>query len=133
MLPSGLPDQIDGDENLARFLTQSNRFTSVMAKPAAFLPRPKDRETSVSRHGSQPLESLWSIGLNAAGERTLYGAAIFKAHVVRRVQLQVIAAEPPPRHAALRGWPWLDDPVLQKARQLELASVLAREAELLLR
>ena len=102
MLPSGLPEHIGDEEDLARFLTQSHQFNATMAKPSAFLPGPKDRETSVSRHGREPLERLWEIGLAAAGTRKLYGAAILKARAVRAAQLEVLADEPPPRHAAIR-------------------------------
>ena len=133
-LPSGLPDLVADEEDLARFLTQSSQFNAVMAKPAAFLPSPKDRETSVSRHGSQPLEKLWALGMDAAGDRHLHGAAIFKAHTVREAQLEVVADEPPLYHGVIRGWPWNEaDPVLQKAKQKEMASVIASQAVLLLR
>jgi hypothetical protein len=133
-LPSGLDDVIADDEPLARFLTQSNQFNTLMAKPAAFLPSLSDRETSVSRHGGDPLESLWKIGLDVAGDRKLYGAAIFKARDVRTAQLEVFADEPPPRHAAIRNWPWIEnDPELQKAAQKERAALIASEAALLLR
>ncbi len=129
MLPSGLPEHVDDKEDLARFLTQSSQFNAIMAKPAAFLPSPKNHETSVSRHGREPLDRLWGIGLAAAGTRTLYGAAIFKARAVRAVQLEVVADEPPPRHAAIRRWPVIEaDSELQKARQKELASLLASAA-----
>lgn len=130
-LSSGLAEEIDEEEDLARFLTQSNQFNSLMAKPAAFLPNPKDRETSVSRHGREPLERLWTIGAEAAGGRNLYGAAIFKARVVRETRLEVTADEPPPRHGVIRGWPWNEaDPELQKAKQKEIASVIASQAVL---
>lgn len=125
-LPSGLPEEIDDDEDLARFLTSSNQFTSSIVKPAAFLPSPKHRETSISRRGAQSLKSLWKIGLEAAGERTLYGAAILKARAVRIANLEVFADEPPPRHAAIRKWPWLDNDLdLQRAQQKQLANQLA--------
>lgn len=134
MLPSGLSDSVSDEEDLARFLTQSSHFTATLAKPAAFLPSPKDRETSISRHGPEPREELWSIGLSAAGARTLYAAAIFKAHVVRAAQLEVVADEPPARHAVIRGWPWDEaDPELQRAKQKELALVIASKAYLLRR
>jgi len=133
-LPSGLDELIAGEEQLARFLTQSSQFNSKMAKPAAFLPSLKDRETSVSRHGSEPAGSLWAIGLQAAGDRKLYGAAIFKARAVTAAQLEVLADEPPPRHAAIRGWPWIErDPESQKAAQKERAAAIASEAALFLR
>lgn len=129
LLPSGLTDQILGQEDLARFLTQSSQFNATMVKPAAFLPSPRDRETSVSRHGREPKEQLWSLGLAAAGCRQPYGAAIFKADDVRAAQLDVVADEPPPRHAAIRGWPWIEsDPDLQKAQQKEIAAKIASAA-----
>lgn len=135
MLASGLPDLVGDDEDLARFLTSSSQFNAQMAKPAAFLPSAKDRETSVFRHGSEPRAALWAIGDKyAAGNRTLHGAAIVKAGDVRATLLEVIAEEPPPRHAAIRGWPWLDDdPELQKAQQKERAVLVASKAMLLQR
>src|SRR6266404_8679219 len=113
-LPSGLPEQIADDEELARFLTQSNHYNSVMVKPAAFLPSPNAPETSVFRHAREPADKLWLIGLRAAGERKLYGAAIIKAKVVRDGQLDVVADEPPVRHAVIRGWPIENNQELQK-------------------
>jgi hypothetical protein len=134
MLPSGLPEIITDDEDLARFLTQSSQFTALMVKPAVFLPRPEDRETSVFRHGGEPKERLWTIGLAAAGKRKFYGAAIVKAKVVRANQLEIHAVEPPPRHAVVRGWPWDGaDPDLQKAKRKEIATVIASQSVLLLR
>jgi hypothetical protein len=132
MLPSGLPEIISDDEDLARFLTQSSQFTSSMAKPAAFLPNPKDQETSVFRHGIDPRENLWTIGAAAAGERKLYGAAFVKAAIVRASQLEVLADEPPLHHAVIKGWPWdKADPDLQKAKQKEIAMIIASQAILL--
>ena len=103
-------------------------------KEAALLPDSKKNETSVYRHGAQPSGRLWRIGREiVAGNRRLHGVAIFKAKHVRAVALDVLAAEPPPRHAAVRGWPKLEsDPELAKARQKELATAIAAHAELLL-
>ena len=131
MLASGLPEHVADDEDLARFLTQSNQFNALMVKPAAFLPNPKYRNTSVFRLGRDPerLRQTWQD--NAAGDRTLKGAAILKVIHVRSIQLDVIGAEPPPVHANIEDWPWLEnDPVEQKARQLELAGQIASNAEL---
>ena len=128
-LPSGLPDFVADDEDIARFLIQSSHFNTKVAKPAAFLPNPKDRETSVSRHGREPLDRLWQLGLAAAGERNLHGAAIFKAVIVRETGLDLAAAEPPDFHAVIRGWPWVEhDPDLQRAQQKERAILLASAA-----
>jgi hypothetical protein len=126
MLPSGLPEDVADEEDLPRFLVQSNQFSSTSVKPAAFLPNPKDRETSVSRHGRHPQERLWELGLLAAGERPLRGAAFVWAADLRSAGLEVASAEPPDRHAVILGWPWnASDPELQKAQQKERALVLA--------
>jgi hypothetical protein len=135
MLASGLPDLVADDEDLARFLTSSSQFNAQMAKPSAFLPSPRGRETSVFRHGGEPRAALWALGnQHVAGDRTIHGVAIVKAQDVRAAQLDVIAQEPPPRHAAIRGWPWLDDDAdLQKAQQKERAALVASKALLLRR
>lgn len=128
-LPSGLPEDVGDDEDLPRFLTQSSHFTAAATKPAAFMPAPRGNETSVSRHGREPLEALWRLGQTAAGERKLYGAAFVKAGQVRTINLDVIASEPPPRHAVIRGWPVAaTDPRERKAMQLDLAIALASAA-----
>ena len=135
MLPSGLSNVVEDEEDLARFLTSSRQFNAVMAKPAAFLPNPNDGETSVFRHGSDPRESLWRIGNeHVARDRTLHGAAIFKARHVRSALLEVVAQEPPPRHANIVGWPSSQiDPELGKAEQMERAALIARHADLVRR
>lgn len=134
ILASGLADVVGDAEDLARFLTSSSQHKADVAKPAAFLPNPHDRETSVFRQGAQPLDALWQLGReHAVGGRTLHGAAIVKARRVREVELDVVASEPPPRHAAIVSWPWLaDDPDLQRAQQKELAARLCQHAALLL-
>ena len=135
MLASGLPELVAHDEDLARFLTSSSQFNAQGPKPLAFLPSANHRETSVFRHGSEPRDALWAIGEeHVAKTRTLHGAAIVTAGDVRAAQLEVIAAEPPPRHAAITGWPRLvDDPELQKAQQKERALKVASTAILLRR
>ena len=132
-LPSGLPETVGDDEDLARFLYSSSQYNSLMARPAAFLPNPKDRETSLFRHGREPRADLWRIGReHLPGGRTLHGAALVTARIVRTALLDVIASEPPARHAAVVGWPRDDDPELQRAQQKERAILLAQAAELLL-
>jgi hypothetical protein len=128
-LPSGLPDVVSDEEDLARFLASSRWYNSIGPKSAAFLPNPKDGETSVFRHSGDPLDELWSL---FAGP-SLHGAAIVKARDVRSAELEVIASEPPPKHAAIRGWPIASDPALQKAQQKECALLVASKAKLLLK
>jgi len=133
MLPSGLPEVVADEEDLARFLMSRSQFNSTMVKPSAFLPEIEDRETSVFRHGSEPRHTLWALGDELAAQgRTIHGAAIIKAQSVRNAQLDVIADEPPPRHAAIRNWGGTEnDPDLRKAQHKELANLLARDAQLL--
>ena len=134
-LASGLTNLVKDEEDLARFLTSSSQFNAVGVKPAAFLPNPRNRETSVFRHGGHPRESLWRIAnQHVTGTRTLHGAAIVRAKYVRSALLDVLAQEPPPRHANIVGWPWSQtDPDMAKAEQRERASLIARYAEVVRR
>jgi hypothetical protein len=131
-----LPEVVGDDEDLARLLTSSSHFATGTnrVKGAALLPDSRRNETSVYRHGVQPADPLWRIGREiVAGDRRVHGAAIFKAKHVRAVALDVFAAEPPPRHAAIRGWPTpAGDPELAKARRKELATAIAEHAQLFL-
>lgn len=126
---SGLPEEIDNAEDIARFLTQSSHFSSIGVKNSAFLPCPRSSETSVSRHGKEPLSRLMQLGELAAGSRNLYGAALLKAKDIRDASLLILADEPPAFHAVIRGWPEDRDPALQKAKQKETALVLASKSE----
>jgi hypothetical protein len=132
MLPSGLPDLVADDESLARFLTSSSFFNAAMVKPAAYMPNPKDGNTSVFRHGVEPRDSLRRIAEDhVLGQRTLHGVAICAARRVRDAQLDVIAQEPPARHANIAGWPVVaNDPEQTKARQKEHALLIAQHAHL---
>ena len=133
-LPSGLSEDVRDDEDLARFLTSSSQFNALMVKPSAFLPSPRDGETSVFRHGSEPREALWQIGTDHVVHRTLHGAAIVKTRHVRAARLEVVAQEPPPRHANIVGWPSLaPDPEMGKAERKERAALIAQHAEVVRR
>ena len=128
MLPSGLPERVADEEELSRFLTQSNLFKGDIVKPAAFLPSPKHRNTSVFRTGEdrQRWQAAWTA---AQGERELKAVAIVQTAEIRLASLDVFAQEPPLRHANIERWPWLDhDLEMQKAAQKELAAVIASKA-----
>jgi hypothetical protein len=133
ILPSGLPDIVADEEDLARFITSSGQYNAKGAKPSVFMPEIEDRETSVFRHNGKPPDELWTVGEeHAAQGRTIRGAAIIKARDVRTAQLDVFADEPPPRHAAIRNWPWTEpDPDMRKAKHKELAILLAKDAQFL--
>jgi hypothetical protein len=134
ILPSGLPDVVSDEEDLARFLAFSRWYNSKGPKPVAFLPNPKDGETSVFRHSGDPRDELWSLFTEYIGGQSLHGAAIVKTRDVKSAELEVSASEPPPKHAAIRGWPSIaSDPALQKAQQKERALLVASKATLLLK
>ena len=130
LLPSGLPDLVADDELLARFLRFSSQFSALGIKALAFLPA-KDDMTSVVRHAAEPCAELWDLGAVFLGPDTkIYGAAVFTADNVRRANIDVVAAEPPPRHANLVGWPVNADPELQKAQRKKIALAIAAQSDL---
>ena len=106
-----------------------------MVKPAAFLPNRKNGQTSVFRRGERPREELWKLGHEHIGKsRSLHGAGILTAEEIRAASLGIQAEEPPHCHANIVRWPALpDDPDLSKARQKEVAAVLASKSKLILR
>jgi hypothetical protein len=133
MLPSGLPEIVADEETLARFLASSSYFNATTVKPAAFLPNPKaGMTTSVFRHGAEPRENLIQIARDRRPDVTVHGAAVCKAAAVRSARLDVIAEEPPQRHANIVGWPVDTDQQIQKAKQMERALEIAFKCRLLL-
>lgn len=133
MLPSGLPERVHDDEDLARFLMSSRHLSGTIVKLQAFLPNPKDGVTSVFRHGGEPRGRLWQIGQAIIPPgRHIHGAAIVNALKVRAASLDVAGEEPPPRHANIIGWYSASDE-MKKAEQLEQAAAIAQYAELIRR
>lgn len=130
MLPSGLPEHVADEEPLARFLTSSSQFNTLMVKPSAFLPGPRDGKTSVFRHGAEPRAALWQIANDAIGEqRTVHGAAVLLAGDVRTARLDIESHEPPARHANIVGWPSNpSDQEMARAQLKEFAAVLAQRS-----
>jgi len=130
MLPSGLPEHVADEEDLARFLTSSSQFSALGVKWVAFLP--KDQKKSVFRHGAEPRQKLIEIArAYISSTATVHGAGIIRAETIRSAGLDVIAEEPPPRHADIVGWPVVAmDPELQKAHRKERALILAANSAL---
>jgi hypothetical protein len=129
-LPSELPETVADDEELARLLRSSGHFSSTIVKASAFIPA-KDGKTSVIRHGAEPREELWDLARLFLGPGIkFHGAAICKARAIREQHLDVVADEPPPRHANIVSWPLNADIELQKAQQKELALAIAAVSEL---
>lgn len=135
MLPSGLPDYVADPEPLSRFLTSDSQFTSVMPRPSAFMPGPRDSKTSVFRQGPAPQEALWETGDREIGtDRRVRAAALVTASAVRQAKLDVESHEPPPRHANIIGWPIAaNDAESARAQCKEFALLLSQSATLVRR
>ncbi len=130
-LESGLPEDVAGDEMLARFVMSSSHYNARGVKSAAFLPDPKHGETSVFRYTEKAGEVVRTEGKSIATSRglRLHGISLVSAQAVFDVRLMVAAQEPPPRHANIVGWPQVSsDLALQKAAQKKCAMLLARAA-----
>ena len=132
MLASGLPDNVADEEFVVRFLTSDSQFNSQMVKPSGFMPGPRDGNTSVFRQAAEPVQALWNTADRELGaERRAKAAAMLTAESVRRVRLEVLAAEPPPCHADITKWPEIaNDPEATKAQRKELALLLVQVATL---
>ena len=124
-LASGLPEHIDDDEPLSRFIFSSRHIAKLAGRVRgpAFLPS-RDGETSVSRVKGIQDNEVWLLGDTARGSRpeTLHGRADITTRAVRSVRLQVVPAEPPLRHGVIISWPETKD------AQMELAQILADES-----
>jgi hypothetical protein len=136
-LPSGLEDIPSDGEPLARFVTSSGWVakSTGRVKHQAFLPAPDD-DTSVYRVDGMSQAEIWTHAekhfVDGTGQpHPHHGAAISAASVVRQAGIGVIAHEPPPKHANLRGWPKHDDPELQKSKRKEIATRIADAASFL--
>ncbi len=135
VLPSGLCELVGADENLARFLTSSRYFNaSGVIKAVAYLPNPQYGNTSVYRCEQREMEQVWEIADEQITGRTVHGVAFCSASVVRGTGLDVVAEEPPPKHANIVDWPCdQNDPKMSKSSQMELAAVIASQATLAVR
>lgn len=141
LLPSGLPQKVSDSEDLSRFLTSSSSDFAAskgIVKPRAFLPNPKNLETSVFRLGAEPADALWDMAdREMPSGRTVYGAGIVAAGSVLKADLEVTADEDPPngpKQANIVGWPpFPDDPEVEKSVWKDRANVIAKNAKLILR
>lgn len=132
-LPSGLPEQVEDDEPISRFLTTRNHYNTTAIKPPAFIPNLKDGCLSVARHSAEPIEESMRM---AKGEYNLpkaVGVARLPARAFRKEGLEFDANDTPLRHADVIDWPWReDDPEYGKSERKLIAAALAQEAERLM-
>jgi len=132
VLDSGLPEQVADAEPLTRFLTSDSQYNRESVRPSGFMPGPRDGNTSVLRMDADSPDALWATADQWLGaDRRAKAAAVLSALAVRRATLEVLASEPPPRHADITGWPEVaNDPDATRARRKELALLLTQAASL---
>ena len=132
-LPSGLPERVDDDEPISRFLTSKSHFNTVAVKQAAFLPNRKNGRLSVARHSGEPADESARIARDDFQLEKALGAAVLFARAFREESLDFEADDTPPRHADVIGWPWReDDPEFGKSEQKLKAAALAQQANKLM-
>lgn len=114
-------------ETLSRFVLKKDWFRSSdnSVKFAAFLPNPKNGETSVFRITGISDKEIWHIGDREVAKdpnRPILGRADISASNVVEKGLEILPREPPERHANIVGWPG------EKSKQKLIALELAAEA-----
>lgn len=132
-LPSGLPERVQDEEPISRFLTQRSHFNTTVVKPPAFIPNPKDGRLSVARHSTQPVEEAERMAKEEFNLPHAVGVALLPAHAFREEGLDFDADDTPPRHANVVGWPWRrEDPEYAKSERKLIAATLAQKAQRIL-
>lgn len=119
--------QVDPSETLSRFILQKDwyRPSDNSVKHAAFMPNPKNGETSVFRISGISHKEVWDIGDREVAKirnKPILGRADIGASNVMAKDLKVLPIEPPIRHANITGWPE------EKSKQILIALELAAEA-----
>lgn len=124
---------ISDDEPITRYITDRD-YLRDGDEPyvywRAFRPRPADQDLSIARVSGLAADAIWTLGdaFAGAGGRTVYGRADFVSPDVvaaraNGAHLTVTPAEPPPRHAAIVGWP--NDPNARRALAMAVAAAAA--------
>jgi len=115
---------IGANENLSRFIFSTKHFSRQPLRVKAEAYMPSQGQVSVFRVDGLIATQIWEIGDEIAEkrDRTLYARGDIKAREVGRSGLDILPAEPPPRHANIVGWPENDKP-RQKLIALQLAAV----------
>ncbi len=113
-------------ETLSRFVV-SNRWIRAdnTVRHTAFLPNPKNGETSVFRISGITDNEIWAIGERKVAliqNKPILGRADIETSIVISKNLKVIPSESPERHANITGWPE------EKSEQKQIALELATES-----
>ena len=120
-------EPVTPSEVLSRFIMQTNwcSLSDNRVKYAAFMPNPKNGETSVFRISGISDREIWEIGhreVELRRDKPVLGRADVGSSFVVTKGLNVVPSEPPVRHANIVGWPE------EKSEQRLIALELAAEA-----
>jgi hypothetical protein len=123
-------DIVGANEILSRYIFSTRYFSRSPLRVKAEAYMPSRGEVSVFRINGLSEIAIWEIGSDIARkrDRTLHARGDTKASDVMKLALEILPNEPPPRHAALVGWPEND-----KARQKLIALQVAAVATLVLK
>ena len=118
-----LPNRLEDGEPISRFVFDSRHFSTVdrKAKPKAF--EPKNNCVSVLRAIGLTDAEVWDWAVTYVEPergKACRARADLTVVSVRRLILDLVRDEPPPRHANIVGWP--DDKSAQKLLSIELAA-----------
>lgn len=111
------------EEQLARFVfSDSHVNRSGIVKKGAFMPAPEQTALSVTRVDDVDANDMERYAAQARGTRPseAKGYAVLRAGVVRSEGFQVLADEPPPRHAHIQHFPTAKDDQIERAQSLAL-------------
>jgi hypothetical protein len=106
-----MDEEVADTESLAIFVLDSKKIKADGVTWRAFMPNEVDGERSLFRVDDLETLDIIELGQREVGDaqtppRVIKGWAQFIAREVRtRPPLQLVAAEPPPRHGVIRNWP----------------------------
>lgn len=131
-----LPADPTPEELTTRFLLQRSHFSAerVRVKPRTFEPARRDHKTSIFRIQALSERRIWALGQKFVGdlhEKDVLARADISVAQIASAGLTVEAAEPPPRHANIAGWPTEKDAWKSQAQELAaLATLRMRNAQM---
>jgi len=118
---------VAADESISRFILHGKNYFSAKTrrvKRRAFMPDPKDNETSCYRTQDMRAPHIWELCRKHVNERFYGRAEIVASEVTNVGRLQLRPDNDPPRHVSITNWS------SDEEERLSWAQVLAERATL---